>query len=324
METLVVPARDLSDNLVASLFRSYMTTQNPFVGDILARHAPHTTQQLSQGLSSPMQLYAIECAYQSELQTFTRGLIQAILDDSIIQNTQWGALQTHRQDMVERFMRENTAAWNDPLPQLQNVFYFSVLDPFTELVSGYWITALRNAPWLLWYGSFTPDGSLVVQPGDDYRIAAWDASHPQGLQPYVEQLQHDPQSLDAEFDLINAACLNEANKHRFEIQLNEGDFGINGERKSDPISELVKHGRIAPMEVLSYSRPLSSEPAVNSWRDGIIVRVVTPDLPDLPQLKREGALGELDERLGPPITSPSATVALQRPATKAVPKSKKS
>lgn len=319
METLVVPARDLSDNLVASLFRTYMTTQNPFVGDILARHAPNTTAELSKPIPSPMHLYAIEKAYQSELQTFTRGLIQAVLDDSIIQNTRWGILQTHRQDMVERYLRENTAGWHEPLPPLQSAFYFSVIDPFSELVAGYWTAMLRSNPWLLWYGSFTPDGSLVVSSGEDYRIAAWDASNPYGLEPYADALHHDPVSLHEEFDEINAAALSEANKHRFEIMVDEN-------KKPDPISELVKRGRLAPMEVVLNNRSgNSSNPSVNSWRDGIIVRVVAPDMPDLPQLKREGVLGELDERLGgPPIAPTSVASVLKLQPVKAAPKSKKS
>lgn len=172
---IIVPTGELSDSLVVGMFRHYQSTRNDFVGDLLARHAPKSTNLYSQLIASPrivaLEQPRLERAYMREMLGFTMGLMRALMDESIGISTTWGRSQPHLSESVNVYMTKCSEHWRpDGTGSIaQREFYDELMDPFLLNLSNHWDRQIRKHPNLMWFGTFLNGGDLVIEAGDDYR-----------------------------------------------------------------------------------------------------------------------------------------------------------
>lgn len=200
---ILVPTRELSDSFVVGMLRLFHSTNNNFAGDLLARHAPKSTEYYLRSIAAQVPMLReqrrIEQYYMQEMLLFTKGLMQALMDESIGMSTAWGRTQPHLSESVNVFMERNSHNWhNDGAgSREQREFYDEVMDPFLMRVNNYWDVKIRSHPNLVWFGQFTPHGDLLIEAGDDYRSA-----DPECLVKRVEA----PMFLDNAFGEANGEC----------------------------------------------------------------------------------------------------------------------
>lgn len=174
---ILVPTGELSDSFVVGMLRLFQSTNNHFVGDLLARHAPKSTDFYSRVIraNAPMvrEQPRIERCYMFEMLGFTKGLMQALMDESIGMSTAWGRTQPQLGNAVNTYMERNSQNWecDGTGSREQREFYDEVMDPFLHRVNGYWDVKIRKHPNLMWFGTLTRDGDLIIEAGEDYRVA---------------------------------------------------------------------------------------------------------------------------------------------------------
>lgn len=174
---ILVPTGELSDSFVVGMLRLFQSTNNHFVGDLLARHAPKTTDYYSRAIRANLPMVReqprIERFYMFEMLGFTKGLMQALMDESIGVSTAWGRTQPQLGNAVNTYMERNSQNWQcDGTGSTdQREFYDEVMDPFLHRVNGYWDVEIRKHPNLMWFGTLTREGDLIIEAGEDYRIA---------------------------------------------------------------------------------------------------------------------------------------------------------
>lgn len=174
---ILVPTGELSDSFVVGMLRLFQSTNNHFVGDLLARHAPKSTDFYSRVIraNAPMirEQPRIERCYMFEMLGFTKGLMQALMDESIGMSTAWGRTQPQLSDAVNTYMERNSQNWQcdgTGSPD-QREFYDEVMDPFLHRVNAYWDVKIRKHPNLMWFGTLTREGDLIIEAGEDFRVA---------------------------------------------------------------------------------------------------------------------------------------------------------
>jgi hypothetical protein len=245
MKIIALPSGELLRSFVSGLFREYMQTQCPFLGDLLARHAPQTAVALGQ-VTDFRQLFTLENALFTEMMPFGRGLLQAIYNESISTSTEWGRAKPSLHHAVHEYLAVHSGMWQEqrrmvivndeerivPGHPAVTRFRRHHLEPLYRMTTAWWSAAVAENPWRLWHCYYIGN-DLIVEPGEDYRAADWMRLNQQGVIGQELEIGYTPSTINPEFDAINAACLEQ----------------LPGRRK--PCTTV----RTAPSTALSVSRP---------------------------------------------------------------------
>lgn len=273
MSKIIVPTRELSDGFVVGMFRMFQCNGNPFVGDILARHAPRTSQQYAQVLEpnsrlNPLtELVRLETSYMREMIGFTRGLIIAAMDEAICQHTEWGRLNNPTRFVIDDYLSNNTHGWDLHHDSHQSEFREELLEEFIDRLNRQWTPQLKKHPERMWYGQMNSLGDLCIEAGPNHYTVEQPASEPAGE-------DQSSMYLDEDFAKINEVANGEVARLRRRMAGQIDDI-----RRADPFYLLyfktpLNNGTLRPLpnppqrsEAKAFAENLYNPGA---WRNGIV------------------------------------------------------
>lgn len=221
MKTIILPSGELLRGFVSGMLRDYLQSHSPFLGDLFARHAPQASQLMTQ-VTDYRTMIQLENQLNHEMMAFSRGLLQAMYDESIGELTEWGRSLPHLRHAVHYYLVNASGMWHiqprtiespnidvpmyvDPGNEAVEHFRTTHLQPLNKLVTSWWNHRVAEEPWLLWHCQFLGN-DLLVEPGMDYRAADWMRLNQRG--EVGQELTGYNVGFD-DYDLVNQACMDQ-------------------------------------------------------------------------------------------------------------------
>lgn len=173
---IVLPLSQVTRDFTNQLLSLFIETSrqgkpNAVVSHLLATFAPQTSQALP-NIKDFTDYIRICEAFNAEMQPWLRKLIVAIFDDTVVENTEWGRANAQF-GRLDELMAASCPMWDVDLRTDESTQVFDkIFDPMIMMVSAWWMPALRSNPWLLWFSTWL-GGDLMIQSGEDYRVAEW-------------------------------------------------------------------------------------------------------------------------------------------------------
>lgn len=198
MKLIILPVRDISRTFTDSVVRGFVEHNHPVLGDLLARHAPHSSQLIGQARNY-IEYLRICDRVQMELAPFVNGLFSAIFDETLAALTEWGRTTTLNEEAVDDYLCRTLPLWGTREYFLACTdVYDRYIDDLVEIVRGWFEGHIRAEPWLMWHHYWKED-RMVIEPGVDYRVMDWMQNH----QTFTGPVDTNDTVSDSDFDLIN-------------------------------------------------------------------------------------------------------------------------